>query len=363
MSALAPSSRPGPRALLIATACAATVTLTGCGSSGNDGAAAPSSAVSTTTAAPACSAASAARFSGATVPFGAAAPTGPSSALQVGASAPKISAVPSGRPGFRLVEVPITASVRTNGTFAIDHSQFLLVDRAGHACEQPSINPLGDGFVALTVDESHSGAGSVAFLVPAATVLSHLSVRYVPAVDARSATLAWRAGAAAPTPTRAANGCDGRRAKISGAGSKASFGSPLRHGTDVVRVAITASSPQRRAFTPGPTQPNDVDAIDVRLHVAARGADAYVDRRSFVLVDGSGRLCRSSGLSSQGETLTSALVRKGHDKYYTVVFWAPKGSAIHGLRLVELNKPGGTKASSTWSDAKLTLKPLPPVTS
>lgn len=306
-----------------------------------------------------CGATSAPQLSGATVPFGTAFPTGSSSALQVSAGAPKISTVPSGKSGFRLVQVPIRASVRTNGTFAIDQSQFRLVDTAGRNCEQPSINPLSDGFVALTVDESHAGGGSVAYLVPTSTVLSHLSVRYLPAVDATSATLAWRAGAAAPSTTKP-NGCDGKTARISGSGLRASFGSSISHGNDVTSASIRASTPKRRAFTPGPAQPNNVDAIDVRLHISAKGAAAFVDRRSFALVDGSGHLCRSSSLSSQGETLTSALVKKGHSNDYTVVFWAPKGSAIHGLRLVELTTPGGTKAKSTWSDSKLTLKPRKP---
>lgn len=266
--------------------------------------------------------------------------------------------MPSGRTGYRVVQVPIKASVRTNGTFAVDHSQFLLVDRAGRTCEQPSINPLNDGFVALTVDETHEGAGSVAFLVPTSVMPTGLSVRYLPAADAGSASLAWKAGAPAYEPAKPAAGCDGEKAKISGTGSHAAFGSSISHGDDVASVSIQAGTPERRAFKPGPTQPNNVDAIDVKLHVSAKGADAFVDRSSFALIDGSGNTCRSSHLSSQGETLTSALVKKGHAKDYTVVFWAPKGAAIHGLRLVELTKPTGAKAQATWSDAKLTLQPL-----
>jgi hypothetical protein len=358
VSAPARSSRPRPHALLAPALCAVAVTLTGCSSSGSSDKVAASSAAPTAAAPTVCSSAAAPHLSGTTVPFGTAFPTGSSSALQVSAGEPKVSSVPSGHSGFRVVQVPIRAAVRTNGTFAVDHSQFLLVDRGGRSCAQPSINPLTSGFVALTVDETHSGAGSVAFLVPSATVLSHLSVRYLPAVDAGSATLAWRDGAAAPAQPKAPNGCDGAKAKISGTGSRASFGSSVSHGDDVAADSVSASTPKRRAFTPGSTQPNDVDAIDIRLHVSAKGADAFIDRRSFALVDGSGRLCRSSDLSSQGETLTSALVKEGHAKDYTIVFWAPKGRAIHGLRLVELTKPGGSTAQSTWSDSKLTLKPL-----
>lgn len=341
-----------------AALCGAALALTGCGS-GGQGTSSPSAPASTTPTA--CSTHAAPALTGDTVPFGTAAPTGPSSALQVGAGAPQFSAIPSDQPGYRLVRVPIRASVRTNGTFAVDHSQFLLVDRAGRGCAQPAINPLDDGFVALTVDESHAAAGSVAFLVPSSTMLSRLSVRYLPAAGAGSASLAWKAGAATPSATAPATGCDGAASKLSTRGStRKDFGATISHGDSVVSQSVRASTPTRRAFTPGPTQPNDMDAIDITLHVTATGADTYVDRRSFVLIDGSGRRCRSNtALGSQGETLTSALVKKGHSHDYRIVFWAPKGSAVHGLRLVQLATPGGTKARSVWSDAELTLQPLP----
>lgn len=270
-----------------------------------------------------------------------------------------MSSVPSGRHGYRLVQVPIKAAVRTNGTFAVDHGQFELVDRSGHVCRQPSINPLSDGFVALTVDEAHTGSGVVAFLVPGSMPTGLLGVRYLPATGATSASLAWQATAPTPAATKASNSCDGGKTKLSTSGSdQTAFGDTISHGDDVVSESVRAGKPHRRAFKPGPTQPNDVDAIDITVRVSAKGADAYVDRRAFALVDGTGRSCRSSQLGSQGETLTSALVKRGHSKDYTIVFWAPKGSAIHGLRLVQLSKPGGTKAQSVWSDSKLTLKPL-----
>ncbi|WP_446664459.1 hypothetical protein [Flexivirga sp. B27] len=256
------------------------------------------------------------------------------------------------------MQVPVKAAVRTNGTFAIDHGQFELVDRAGHSCKQPSINPLAGGFVALTVDEAKSGSGYVAFLVPKSVASNLLMVRYLPATGADSASLAWRADAKTPAPSRSTDSCDGEKSALKTSGAdKGSFGKTIRHGDDVVSMSVRAGTPHRRAFDPGPTQPNNVDAIDVKLRVSADGADAYVDRRSFALVDGSGRLCRSSDTSA-GQTLTSALVKKGHSKDYTIVFWVPKDSAIHGLKLLQLTKPGGSKAESVWSDPKLTLKPL-----
>ena len=249
--------------------------------------------------------------------------------------------------------------MRTNGTFAVNHAQFALVGPAGRLCTQPQINPLPDGFVALTVDESHTGSGEIAFVVPDSVPTSALSVRYLPTANARSASLAWRTGAPTPAPSRAADACDGPKStyRIKDVDS-VPFGHSVQHGDDVVSSAVRASTPKRRPFIPGRTQPNTMDALDVRLHVTANGADAYVDRRSFVLVDGTGRVCRHSTLSSQGETLSSALVHKGHSADYTIVFWAPKGSAIHGLRLLQLTKPDGTKVESIWSDAKLTLEPL-----
>lgn len=353
-------SHPRQRTVLATAACAVTIALSGCSSSG--GGAAPSSAgrsgSATAAASSTCSTKAAAGFKGTSLPFGTAAPTGPSSALEVSAGRPQVSSVPSGHDGYRLVQVPVRSTVRTNGTFAIEHGQFELVDSSGHLCKQPSIDPVSDGFVALTVDEAHAGSGRVAFLVPTSVATDRLTVRYLPAEDASSASLGWRAGAAKPTPSAAANSCDGKKSDLSTAGSdKAPFGHSIRHGDDVVSSSVDAARPHRRAFKPGPTQPNDVDAVDITVRVSAQGADSYVDRRSFALVDGSGRLCRGTG-QSQGETLSSALVKKGHAEKFRIVFWAPKGSAIHGLRLVQLTKPGGSKAQSVWSDTKLTLNPL-----
>lgn len=340
--------------------CAAAVALTGCTSSGHDSTAPTASGSASASSAAGCSTKSAASFHGTALPFDTGAPTGSSSALEVSAGRPRVSDVPSGEPGYRLIQVPIKARVRTNGTFAVDHTQFQLVDSKGHRCQQPSINPLAEGFVALTVDETHTGSGYVAFLVPSSIPPGQLRVRYLPATDAGAASLGWRANAKPATPEKTANSCDGKKADLSTSGSeKASFGHSISHGNDVVSSSVQAGTPHRRAFRPGPTQPNNVDAIDVKLRVSAKGADAYVDRRSFVLVDGSGRTCRSSDVS-QGETLTSALVTKGDTKSYTIVFWAPKGSVIHGLQLVQLTKPGGSTAESVWSDPKLTLSAMKP---
>lgn len=348
------------RLLAIATCGATAALLAGCSSGHGDGASASSGATSAAAGA-SCSSKPAPRVTGTTLPYDAAAPTGSSSALQIRASTPTVSSLPSGKDGFSLVQVPITASVRTNGTFAIDRTQFVLADRQNRSCAQPDINPLSSGFVALTVDETHQGSGSVAFLVPSSVKPSQLSLRYLPAAGANSASLAWRTGAVAPR-TKVGNSCDGKKstyALTSGAG-KASFGSTLTNGNSIVSASIRPSTPTRRVFKPGPNQPNDVDAIDVKLHVSAHGADAYVDRRSFVLADGTGTLCRSSSLSSQGETLTSTLVKSGHSADYTIVFWAPKGSAVHGMRLMQLIKPGSNKVQSSWSNSSITLKPTNP---
>lgn len=347
------------RPALTAAVCGlAAALLAGCTSGGQDGSTSPGSE-SASQAPATCSTKVAPGLSGGAVPFGTHSPTGASSALQVSAGRPMVTTTPSGREGYRLVEVPITASVRTNGTFAVDHGQFVLVGPDNRLCTQPKINPLPDGFVALTVDEAHAGSGVVAFLVPRSVSPEQLSVRYLPAVGASSASLAWRADAVAPPTPKVADACDGAKSTYRTKGvDRVSFGSSVKHGNSVVSSRVRASTPKRRAFKPGRTQPNDMDAIDVTLHVTAHGAAAYVDRRSFVLVDGTGRLCRRAAISSQGETLTSALVKKGHSANYTIVFWAPKGSTIKGLRLLELTKPGGTKVRSVWSGPKVTLDPL-----
>ena len=295
---------------------------------------------------------------GAAVPFGTPATTGSSSALQISSGRPMATTIPSGRAGYRLVQVPITAKVRTNGTFALDHSQFVLVGPENQLCPQPKINPISGGFVALTVDEAHPGSGILAFLVPTSVSTRQLSVRYLPATGASSASLAWRAGAVAPPTPKATDACDGARSTYRTKGvHTVPFGRSVKHGNSVVSSAVRAAEPTRRAFRPGPSQPNDMNAIDVRVHVTASGADAYVDRLSFVLVDGTGRLCRRAAVSSQGETLSSALVKKGHSATYTIAFWAPENSTIKGLRLLQLATPGGTKVRSVWSAPGLTLAP------
>lgn len=337
-------------------ACATALALTGCNSAGHPDA---TNGPTTTPAPTTCSTTHAAAFDGTALPFGSKAPTGPSSALEISAGLPHVSSVPSGQAGYRLVQVPVHAAVRTNGTFAIDHGQFELVDRSGRICKQPAINPLPSGFVTLTVDEADAGSGLVAFLVPTSVAADRLRIRYLPATGSSMASLSWQSDAPAPPPEKAADACDGKKSTYSTQkADRVGFGTTVTTGDKVVSTEVRAGTPKRRAFKPGPSQPNTMDAIDIRLRVTAHGADAYVDRRAFVLVDGTGRLCRSSALSSQGETLTSALVKKGHSADYTIVFWAPKGSAIHGLQLLQLTKPGSTKVQSVWSAGKLTLKPL-----
>jgi len=343
---------------VLATACGLLAALlAGCGTGGQDdspNAGGGSASAAATT----CSTKVAPGLSGTAVPFGTHAVTGSSSALQVSSGRPMATAVPSGRAGYRLVEVPVTASVRTNGTFAVDHSQFVLVGPDNRLCSQPKINPLAGGFVALTVDEAHPGSGVVVFLVPTSVSTTQLSVRYLPATGASSASLAWRSDAVAPATPKAANACDGAKSAYRTKGTHSvSFGTSVEHGNSVVSSTVRAARPTRRAFRPGPSQPNNMDAIDVRLRVTASGADAYVDRLAFVLVDGTGRLCRRAAVSSQGETLGSALVKKGHSADYTIVFWAPKGSTIKGLRLLQLTTPSGKKVQSVWSAPKLTLSP------
>ncbi|MBB2890320.1 hypothetical protein [Flexivirga oryzae] len=353
-----PVTRSTLRRPVLAAACGLLASLlAGCSSGGPDGSA--SSSDGSVTAAPAtCSTSVAPGLNGAAVPFGTHATTGSSSALQVSSGRPMATTVPSGHAGYRLVEVPITADVRTNGTFAVDRSQFVLVGPDNRLCTQPKINPLAGGFVALTVDEAHPGSGVVAFLVPASVSTTQLSVRYLPATGAPSASLAWRSDATAPPTPEVTNACDGAKSTYRATGvHSVSFGSSVEHGDSVVSSTVRASTPTRRAFEPGPSQPNNMDAIDVKLHVTASGADAYVDRLAFVLVDGTGRLCRRAAVSSQGETLSSALVKKGHSANYTIVFWAPKDSTIKGLRLLQLTKPSGKKVGSIWSAPKLTLSP------
>ncbi|NNG39367.1 hypothetical protein HJ588_08770 [Flexivirga sp. ID2601S] len=322
----------------------------GCTSSGaGDAAPTPGGTPATTSSTrPAgCSGDAAPSFSGPALPYGAAATTGKDGALQVQVGAPTVSAAPAGRDGMQVVQVPVTTSVRTNGTFAIDSGQFVLTGADGKLCAAPAVNPLSDGFAALTVDEKQQGKGAVAFLVPEGLPVGTLRVRYLSAPSAGSAAAEWRTGAAAPSSSAAGTGCDGPTTTLR-AKDAASYGSSVTVGDDTVSASVRAGKPARRAFTPGPTQPNDVDAVDVKLHMTAKGAPAYVDRGSYLLVDDKGRTCRSSTLGSQGETLTSALVQPGKSGDYTIVFWVPKGRPVGGLTLLQLDKPGGSTVAAAW---------------
>ncbi|WP_265444828.1 hypothetical protein [Flexivirga meconopsidis] len=344
------------RRLATAALCVTSLALTACTSSGQDEAAPTAGNTSTSPLPSGCTGKAAPTFSGTALPYGAAATTGNGGALQVQVGTPTASAA-AGKDGMKVIQVPVTASVRTNGTFAVNSGQFVLVSADGKTCATPSVNPLSDGFAALTVDEQSQGTGAVAFLVPQQLGPDSFRVRYLAAPGASSAAAEWRADASAPSSSAASAGCDGPTSKLSDKGA-ASYGSQVTVGDSTVSATIRAQNPTRRAFKPGTTQPNDVDAIDVTLQVSAKGAPAYVDRAAFVLVDDRHHTCRSSKLGSQGENLTSALVQPGKSGNYTIVFWVPKGRTIKGLSLLQLDKPGGSKVVAAWHGTD-TLAPLP----
>ena len=306
-----------------------------------------------------CSTSTAPSYSGTTAAFGTAVAADKSGALQVTASTPIPTSKASGKPGWHLVEVPVQASVATNGTFAVTAGQFVLVDPAGRACSQPQINPLSGGFAALTVDEGHPGTGRLAFQVPSSVDASALRVRYLAAPGAGGAAAQWSAsGAAASSSSGTATACDGKDEHYTDDDAdRQAFGAASTSGDKTVSTQVTAYTPTRRAFTPGSKQPNDVDAIDVKVKVSAHGADAYVDRRTFLLLDDEGRQCRFSASGSQGENLTTALVAKGKSKTFHLAFWVAKGSTVKGFKLLQVRTASSTSFTALWS-GKVTLPPL-----
>ncbi|TWE07909.1 DUF4352 domain-containing protein [Rudaeicoccus suwonensis] len=335
-------------------AAAATLVLAGCSSSGSRSAA--SSASPSVTPPATCSSTPAAAYSSTPIAYGAQAAIGTGGPLGVSIGKPAVTATAAGKAGFEIVQVPVRAAVITNGTFAVDQTQVELVDGSGHSCSQPSVNTLPQGFSALTIDESKPGSGSVAFLVPRGADLSRYKVLYLPAAGSKTAAAEWTATAASPsvaTPT----GCDGGTARVSTRGATdRSFGSSATVGDSTVSLSINAGTPTRRKFTPGTTQPNNVDALAISLKVTASGADGFVERSQFALVDGNGNVCRYSQLGSQGENLTSALIKKGRTGSYTIVFWVPKTAKVSGLKLL-YTPSSATKATIVWSGGK-TLAPL-----
>lgn len=243
----------------------------------------------------------------------------------------------------------VSARVIANGTFAVSPASLVLTDQNGTACPRPAANPLPDMLGLTTIAENRGADGNVAFLVPVDADLANYSVVYqANPTDAR-ALAKWSRRGTAPGRT-VANSCDGARVTHDRKGvATVPFGKSAANTTDKIGTTATAEAPKPHGLTPSSTVPGDVDGIDVSVRISATGADAYVDRRQFVLLDGQGGSCRFGSLPSPGENLTNALITSGQSATYTLIFWVPKGAMPSSWTLLQLSSPTSKKAVAAWA--------------
>ncbi|NYJ75345.1 hypothetical protein [Allobranchiibius huperziae] len=330
----------GPAALAVL----ATSVLTGCSHG------APAKAVRTTVVAPSgCSGPKDVSYSGGATAYDVPVPTPDHRAVATQVGAPTLSQVSSGESSYRIASVHMSARVVQNGSYVVSPGSLVMLDPQGRACPRPAHNPLAGAFPLTTIDEQRGADGNVAFLVPADADLANYSVVYVENPTDRRALAKWSKQGTAPQRT-VTDACDGPRTAYDRKGvATVHFGRTISIINGGIGVTVTAQAPTPRTLGPSPTVPGDVDGVAVSLSVTARGAEAYVDRRQFVLLDGGGRTCRFGSIPSPGETLTSTLVKPNGSGRYTIIFWVPKGAQPRSWTLLQLTSPTSKRAAAAWS--------------
>lgn len=342
-----PSRAVRPRRFLGISTVLLTAALAGCGGS-------PSRPGPTTTAAAptGCSGKLAPTYPGAGTAFDSPVSTRDQSAVATQVSAPTMSTAASGSSSYRIASVHVSARVIANGTFAVSPASLVLTDPNGKACPRPAANPLPDMLGLTTIDENRGADGNVAFLVPVDADLADYSVVYLANPTDTRALAKWSGRGTAPRQT-VANSCDGPRITYDRKGvATVAFGKSASAVTDKIGTAATAEAPKPRVLTASSTVPRDVDGIAVSVRISAIGADAYVDRRQFVLLDGQGKSCRFGSLPSPGENLSNALITSGTSATYTLIFWVPKGATPTSWTLLQLSSPTSKKAVAGWATGR-----------
>ncbi len=332
-----------PRILrLVLPTCAVGLLIAGCSSD------TPAPRRSTADAPTQCSGGAAPRAGGPATAYDAPVATTDHPALATQVGAPAMTSVPA-KAGYRVASVHVSARIVRNGSYPLSPASLVLQDSRGRVCPRPARNQLPRALTLGTVDETHAADGNVAFLVPADADLADYTVLYVANPGDRAALARWSRKGQAPRST-VGNTCDGPAGKPSRAGMRADrFGRPVSRVIDGVGTTVTAQPPSTRPLAASDRVPADVDGVAVSIKVVATGADAYVDRRSFVLLDGAGHTCRYGSVPSPGETLTSALIKSGSSGAYTLIFWVPKGSSVRSWTLLQLGAPGSSAAVASWS--------------
>ncbi|GAB3585854.1 hypothetical protein GCM10027579_20560 [Calidifontibacter terrae] len=290
-------------------------------------------------------------FSGKTTAFDAPASVEHTDALSTQASAPQLTNEAAPAAGFKIARVRVNARVLTNGVFAVHPESFVLVDADGDRCGQPATNGLTDALRVSQVDEATPAAGSVAFVVPAEANLSDYTVYYLGQPGTNDAVAAWSGAGVAPVVDQLTTCTDSKSGYSLKGVPDHPFGAAVTTGDSQVSLDITAATPAMRELPPGPDQPNDVSGLAITIQAKATGSEGFIERNQFQLLDSTGHLCQYNELGSVGETLTSALVPVGSPKFYTVIFWVPRGAQIPGWKMLYVPDPTANKVTATWTSA------------
>lgn len=342
--------RPAPRRLLTAASLISLVAVTGACSSDAE----PEQS-SGPTGPTGCDGKKAPSFGAKKQAYDSVAPVGEGDAVGVQASQPAKTKASSGAKGWSVAKVSVQARVLTNGIYAISPDSVMLIDPAGRQCTRPRTNAVPSPLAVGEIDEKDSASGNVSFLVPEDADLSKYTVMYADDPAAKKADAEWSSRGVAPTGGASTACAEGRRSPLSLKDTERThYGDSDTVGSEGSQVRITAEKPQVKALKPSTKHPNDVDGLAVKIKVKALGSAAFIDRKLFEMFDGKGTVCRYGDLGTEGETLTTDLVPDGETRSYTLIFWAPKGSAdqVKQLQLIYRTSTGTTRGAAGWYDPK-----------
>lgn len=347
-------SRAFPRITAAAGAAALALSVTACN---DDQEATETSSASGTAAAQAgCAGPNAPSFSGDAQAYDSRGRVEDNKALGVQASTPTLSKSNSGADGWSIATVDVSASVVTNGVYAVSPDSFILVDQRGKQCTRPRTNAAPTPLTVQEIDEKKPATGTVAFLVPTGADLSKYSVLYSSDGTGRTAQVKWATSGSAPTgSTNGVCSTEPSPMTLRDKSKRQAYGaSMLMDSSGDIGTRVLVEKPVVRQLQPSDRHPNDVDGLAVKVRVQAVGSSAFVSRDMFQLIDGKGNLCQYSELGTEGENLTSDVVPAGKVKTYILIFWAPKGAAekVTDTQVLFRSDGSGNTVDAAWYDKK-----------
>lgn len=343
--------RPAPRRLLVTAGLLSLIAATGACSSDSQ----PESDSSTPSGPSGCDGRKAPARHAKQQAYDSAAPVGEGKAVGVQASEPELTKASSGAKGWSVAKVAVQARVLTNGVYAISPDSVMLVDPNGRLCTRPRTNAIPSPLPVGEIDEKQSASGNVSFVVPEDADLTKYSVMYADDPGAKKADAQWSTKGEPPTGGTSTACAPGRTSPMTLKNTeRTKYGDSDTVGSPGSQVKITASKPKVRPLKPSTKHPNDVDGLAVKVKIEAMGSAAFVDRSLFQLIDGKGTLCRFGDLGTEGETLSTDLVPAGKSRTYTLIFWAPKGSADEVTQLQLIYRPSAdtNRGAAGWYDPK-----------